>query len=720
VQFNPDGNSILSAGDDNTNILWNARDGSITRKFTLGTGRPSFRIQFLDNGSRFWSWERAGSSNTVIQLFWATDRASPLWTSQVKNFSDFRPQDMTYAFSANDSNAEVTVWNATNSTEQPARTLSTTKFGVPTSRVFSPNGSIAVIAFADQGAGSTDLVQWDYTSNTTTSLFTLQGLDPSEAMTFNPDGSLLAIGFGKFIILYDIASQREVRSLAAHTDIVTSLKFSPDGHYLLSRSLDNNIRLWDVTESDPAEVQQIVAHTANSFIFEPGISPDNMSAYAAVNLSMFSWNTSDTQQNSRVDVLDHIYGVAYSSVQPYALTVLRATSQIWDMSVKPTARLVTNLGSANDRNSGAAAFSADGQSVVIDGSKLALRDLHNHVLISFDKSRIPSDSQIVSLAFSPDGRYLVGAVARTYRSDQTPDPNEAAQNVIAWDMVTGTVVRSFGADLHNRRLNHVTISPNSRFVLTSSNDGTLILWDIETGHLVTRLAGHTGTVNMAVFTPDSRYVISASEDTTLIQWDVQTGQLLRRFIGHNAPVKYVAMSQDGKTFISSSGNDTIIIWQLIDIASTISWTLNNRYIRALTCDEGRQYGLQSACDPTTGLLVAVDAALPSNIQTGNSGSTATLSPFDIRPTPTLGQCFVTAVRTDVGVYVGPARNRVIRFNLTPNRLVLVTGQITLANGDIWWRVAVPDAAAGEQNRYWVAKADIQESGDCDRVPTIAL
>ncbi|MEO8398011.1 MAG: hypothetical protein ABI700_33765, partial [Chloroflexota bacterium] len=214
---------------------------------------------------------------------------------------------------------------------------------------------------------------------------------------------------------------------------------------------------------------------------------------------------------------------------------------------------------------------------------------------------------------------------------------------------------------------------------------------------------------------------SASDDTTLIQWDVQTGQLLRRFIGHNAPVKYVAMSQDGKTFIASSGNDTIIVWQLGDIANTISWTLNNRYIRAMTCDEGRQYGLQSACDPATGLLVAANAALPSNSQAGgNNGSVATLSPFDIRPTPTLGQCFVTAARTDVGVYVGPARNRVIRFNLPPNRAVLVTGQITLTNGDIWWRVAPPGAVAGEQDRYWVAKADIQESGACDQVPIVEL
>ncbi|HEX2621660.1 MAG TPA: WD40 repeat domain-containing protein, partial [Phototrophicaceae bacterium] len=585
--------------------LWNASDGSQRRQYAIGAGRTIQRVQFYPNGTRFWSWEKAGDE--TILVFWATDRANPLWTSNVKNFTDFVPDNLTYAFRSNDSSTQVTIWDAANSTEQPLRSLDATKFGVPTGKGFSSQAGIALVAFLKQDENRTQLVLWNYTNNSADPIFSLQGVDRSEAIAFNSTGTITAVGFGKSIVLYDMVNQRELRHLNAHTDTVSYLEFSPDSRYLFSRSRNGNTRLWDITGGDSAEVARIVAKTQNNEVSYPGLSPDGSEVYAGLRFSVFGWSVADVRQNNnRVETGDQIISMAYSPLKPYALSVLSKTSILWDMSVKPNAARIRVYGSENDNNSGAAAFTYDGNYVVIDGNDLALRDLQtNGRTVVYDKSSVAGDSQILSLSTSPDGKYLVGVSGKSYQPQETPDPDEAAQNIIVWDLMTGQVVRTFGADQHSRRINQVTVSPNSRLVISSSNDGTLIVWDIETGALLSRLAGHRGPVNAAVFTPDSRYAISASDDTSLILWDLQTGQLLRNFNGHIAPIKYLAISQDGKTFVSSTGDDTIIVWQFESVENTITWAVQNRYVRQLTCDEGRQFNLTGSCDTTTNLITGI-------------------------------------------------------------------------------------------------------------------
>jgi WD40 repeat protein len=72
-------------------------------------------------------------------------------------------------------------------------------------------------------------------------------------------------------------------------------------------------------------------------------------------------------------------------------------------------------------------------------------------------------------------------------------------------------------------------SPCSRFLLTTSADQTLLLWDASSGKCLRQFVGHTRGVNDVSWGADGSFFASASDDTTVRIWDVEYG----RWVGHS-------------------------------------------------------------------------------------------------------------------------------------------------------------------------------------------
>jgi WD40 repeat protein len=66
------------------------------------------------------------------------------------------------------------------------------------------------------------------------------------ALAFSPDAQQLAVATSNAIVLFNVASGREIRSFGGPRLFTPTLEFSPSGTLLAAGQLDGSIRLWDV------------------------------------------------------------------------------------------------------------------------------------------------------------------------------------------------------------------------------------------------------------------------------------------------------------------------------------------------------------------------------------------------------------------------------------------------------------------------------------------
>ncbi len=72
--------------------------------------------------------------------------------------------------------------------------------------------------------------------------------------------------------------------------------------------------------------------------------------------------------------------------------------------------------------------------------------------------------------------------------------------------------------------------------------------------------GHSDWVRSLAFSPDSKLLISSSNDKTVRVWDVETRQLKHLLIGHDQRIKAMGVSADGENIISGAVNK-IKLWE---------------------------------------------------------------------------------------------------------------------------------------------------------------
>lgn len=140
------------------------------------------------------------------------------------------------------------------------------------------------------------------------------------------------------------------------------------------------------------------------------------------------------------------------------------------------------------------------------------------------------------------------------------------------------------------RLHAVAFSPDDRFLVTAGDDPAI--WNAENGfELIKRLEGHRGAVWDAGFSPDGSEVATASGDGTIRIWDVETGA--SRLTLPSPGATEIAYSPDGR-YLAAVGSEGSVTVYILDIEELIA-EASNRLTRSLTEAECVRYLHTAAC-----------------------------------------------------------------------------------------------------------------------------
>ncbi|MGA7979065.1 MAG: caspase family protein [Chromatiaceae bacterium] len=119
-------------------------------------------------------------------------------------------------------------------------------------------------------------------------------------------------------------------------------------------------------------------------------------------------------------------------------------------------------------------------------------------------------------------------------------------------------------DLHGPQggLIDAAFSPDGRWLVTTCNNGSSLVWELATGTVLSCLTGHADGVDCAVFSPDGRRLVTSSFDATARLWDTHTWSLLAVLDQHEYSINACAFSADGGRLLTASSDCTARIWDV--------------------------------------------------------------------------------------------------------------------------------------------------------------
>ena len=341
--------------------------------------------------------------------------------------------------------------------------------------------------------------------------------------------TLMSIGFGSSTIrLWNSHTGQHEKNFIGHKNGVWDAALSPDGSKLASNTIgERAIRLWDVNTGKPSKLKGPKKHVSGIAFRRDGKVLASWGSPGKHKGIIQHWDvtTGRLQRTLELTSQDR-FGVPedlYFDEKIFAgFRKFDANLFVWNLVTG--GYKIINEDSVTLKKVIVARFSPDGRVLAIVFEVLSLqasKTERNIVLQDVETGGhihtfIGHTDNVECLAFSPDNRTLAsGSKDKTIR---------------LWDIETGSsrVVKD-PSWTDNYRMyagvaSKLAFSPDGQTLASGMKLGDIHLWETATGAKKKTLRGHSLRVSHIFFSADSQTLISTSDDGTMLIWDLTHSQ----------------------------------------------------------------------------------------------------------------------------------------------------------------------------------------------------
>lgn len=482
-----DGNSLATGTREGRIHLWNTTTGK--RRMDLkghaeAKTKSILAFAFSPDGKIIASGsiDKSTSIDDTVQL-WDTEKGTKLATlrGHIGGVTSLAFSADGKTLASGDANRVIKLWDV--DTQKERLTLLGHKNTI-CALTFAPEGASPYSECLASGSYDGTIRFWDPKDGKQLVTFTSGHTESVKSVAFSEDGTeLTTVAFNGIANVWDLKTKHELVSfIDGHCDSTAGAVLSSDASYFArkgnkgfivfkTRSIGHRsifpgstpLQLWKVTTGE--EIPGPWLHTGNTNAFT--FSPDNNMFVASTRSgSIIGWH-----RNTGVELFQFKTGAPHS-------------------------RKLT--------------FSPNGQFLATNGTSVKTQVWH---ITTQHELTLPNMEKHSVLVFSPDNMTLALGTEKT---------------IVLWNM-TPTGIQEQSRIIHKNLgfIGQLIFSPEGKILLNTQMQlfddwggiGFIIkLWDTNGNDLQT-LSGHTDYITNLVFSPDGKTLASSSDDGTVLLWD---------------------------------------------------------------------------------------------------------------------------------------------------------------------------------------------------------